>query len=222
MVKLPDSIDDDAAAAAMMLQGMTARYLLRETFRCTPDTVLLFHAAAGGVGLMVCQWAKAIGATMIGTVGSDEKAQLALAAGCTHVVNYRTEDYVALVRELTGGRGCDVVYDGVRQGYLSFIPRLPEAAGPMGQLWKRVRPGAALRHADPFRQGVAVRHTADDHDLYGAAGGSAPANAAELFGVVASGVVKIAPSRTYPLREAAQAHRDLEARKTTGSVVLVP
>jgi NADPH2:quinone reductase len=102
LVKLPDTIDD-VTAAAMMLQGMTVRYLLRETYPCTSDTVLLFHAAAGGVGLIACQWARAIGATMIGTVGSDAKAQLAKENGCTHVINYRTEDYVARVKEISGG-----------------------------------------------------------------------------------------------------------------------
>ena len=102
LVKIPNTIDD-TTAAAMMLQGMTVRYLLRETYRCTAETVLLFHAAAGGVGLIACQWAKAIGATMIGTVGSDEKAQLAKENGCRHVINYRTEDFVGRVREITGG-----------------------------------------------------------------------------------------------------------------------
>ena len=220
VVKLPDSIDD-VTAAAMMLQGMTARYLLRETYRCTPDTVLLFHAAAGGVGLIVCQWAKAIGATMIGTVGSDEKAQLALAAGCTHVINYRTEDYVARVRELTGGRGCDVVYDGVGK---DTFPSSLDCLKPRG-LW--VSFGNASGPVPPFDMQIlsakgslyatrptVMTYTAQRADLL--------ANAAELFGVVASGAVKIAPSRTYPLREAAQAHRDLEGRKTTGSIVLIP
>ncbi len=143
LVKLPDGIDD-VTAAAMMLQGMTARYLLRETYRCTPETVLLFHAAAGGVGLIVCQWAKAIGATMIGTVGSDEKAQLAKAAGCTHVINYRTEDYVARVREITGGVGCDVVYDGVGK---DTFPSSLDCLKPRG-LW--VSFGNASGPVPPF------------------------------------------------------------------------
>jgi NADPH:quinone reductase len=220
LVKLPDSIDD-VTAAAMMLQGMTARYLLRETFRVTPRTVMLFHAAAGGVGLIVCQWAKAIGATMIGTVGSDEKAQLALAAGCTHVINYRTEDYVARVRELTGGAGCDVVYDGVGK---DTFPSSLDCLKPKG-LW--VSFGSASGPVPPFDMQILsakgslyatrptmMTYTARREDLL--------ANAAELFDIVTSGAVEIAPSRTYPLREAAQAHRDLEARKTVGSVVLIP
>jgi NADPH:quinone reductase len=220
LVKLPDSIDD-VTAAAMMLQGMTARYLLRETFRVTPRTVMLFHAAAGGVGLIVCQWAKAIGATMIGTVGSDEKAQLALAAGCTHVINYRTEDYVARVRQLTGGAGCDVVYDGVGK---DTFPSSLDCLKPKG-LW--VSFGSASGPVPPFdiqilsakgslyvTRPTVMTYTARREDLL--------ANAAELFDIVTSGAVEIAPSRTYPLREAAQAHRDLEARKTVGSVVLIP
>ena len=205
----------------MMLQGMTARYLLRETYRCTPETVLLFHAAAGGVGLIVCQWAKAIGATMIGTVGSDEKAQLAKAAGCTHVINYRTEDYVARVREITGGVGCDVVYDGVGK---DTFPSSLDCLKPRG-LW--VSFGNASGPVPPFDMQIlsakgslyatrptVMTYTARREDLL--------ANANELFDVVGSGAVEIAPSRTYPLREAAQAHRDLEARKTTGSIVLIP
>ena len=220
LVKLPDSIDD-VTAASMMLQGMTARYLLRETYRCTPETVLLFHAAAGGVGLIVCQWAKAIGATMIGTVGSDEKAQLATAAGCTHVINYRTEDYVKRVREITQGVGCDVVYDGVGK---DTFPSSLDCLRPKG-LW--VSFGNASGAVPPFDMQIlsakgslyatrptVMTYTARREDLL--------ANAAELFAMVSSGAIEIVPSRSYPLREAAQAHRDLEARKTTGSIVLIP
>jgi NADPH:quinone reductase len=220
LVKLPDSLDD-VTAASMMLQGMTARYLLRETYRCTPETVLLFHAAAGGVGLIVCQWAKAIGATMIGTVGSDEKAQLATAAGCTHVINYRTEDYVKRVREITQGVGCDVVYDGVGK---DTFPSSLDCLRPKG-LW--VSFGNASGAVPPFdlqilsakgslyaTRPTVMTYTARREDLL--------ANAAELFAMVSSGAIEIVPSRSYPLREAAQAHRDLEARKTTGSIVLIP
>jgi NADPH:quinone reductase len=220
LVRLPNDIDD-VTAASMMLQGMTARYLLRETYRCTAETVLLFHAAAGGVGLIVCQWAKAIGATMIGTVGSDEKAQLATAAGCTHAINYRTEDYVRRVREITGGIGCDVVYDGVGK---DTFPSSLDCLRPKG-LW--VSFGNASGAVPPFDMQIlsakgslyatrptVMTYTARREDLL--------ANAAELFGMVSSGAIEIVPSRTYPLREAAQAHRDLEARKTTGSIVLIP
>jgi NADPH2:quinone reductase len=220
LVKLPDSIDD-VTAASMMLQGMTARYLLRETYRCTAETVLLFHAAAGGVGLIVCQWAKAIGATMIGTVGTDEKAQLASAAGCTHVINYRTEDYVKRVREITQGIGCDVVYDGVgKDTFPSSLDCLRpkglwvsfgNASGPVPLFDMQILSAKGSLYAT---RPTVMTYTARREDLL--------ANAAELFAMVSSGAIEIVPSRTYPLREAAQAHRDLEARKTTGSIVLIP
>jgi NADPH:quinone reductase len=220
LVKLPDAIDD-VSAAAMMLQGMTVRYLLRETYPCTAETVILFHAAAGGVGLIACQWAKAIGATIIGTVGSEEKAQLAEENGCTHVINYRTEDFVARVKEITGGRGCDVVYDGVGK---DTFPASLDCLKPKG-LW--VSFGNASGPVPPFDIAIlsakgslyatrptVMTYTARREDLV--------ANASELFAMVAKGAVKISASRTYPLREAAAAHRDLEARKTTGSIVLLP
>ena len=204
LVKLPDSIDD-VTAAAMMLQGMTARYLLRETYRCTPETVLLFHAAAGGVGLIVCQWAKAIGATMIGTVGSDEKAQLAKAAGCTHVINYRTEDYVARVREITGGVGCDVVYDGVGK---DTFPSSLDCLKPRG-LW--VSFGNASGPVPPFdlqilsakgslyaTRPTVMTYTARREDLL--------ANATELFDVVGSGAVEDR-ARAAPIRCAKRLRR---------------
>ncbi|MBC7830414.1 MAG: quinone oxidoreductase, partial [Hyphomicrobium sp.] len=188
LVRLPDDIDD-VTAASMMLQGMTARYLLRETYRCTPETVLLFHAAAGGVGLIVCQWAKAIGATMIGTVGSDEKAQLATAAGCTHAINYRTEDYVERVREITGGVGCDVVYDGVGK---DTFPSSLDCLRPKG-LW--VSFGNASGAVPPFDMQIlsakgslyatrptVMTYTARREDLL--------ANAAELFAMVSSGAIE--------------------------------
>jgi len=220
LVKLPDGIDD-VTAAGMMLQGMTVRYLLRETYRCTGETTLLFHAAAGGVGLIACQWARVLGATMIGTVGSPEKAELAKANGCTHVINYRTEDFVARVKEITDGRGCDVVYDSIGK---DTFPKSLDCLRPKG-LW--VSFGNASGPVPPFDLGLLsakgslfatrpslMTYTARREDLV--------ANAEELFGLVASGAIKIEVSRTYPLREAAEAHRDLEARKTTGSIVLVP
>lgn len=220
LVKLPDGIDD-TTAAAMMLQGMTARYLLRETYRCTPQTVLLFHAAAGGVGLIVCQWAKAIGATMIGTVGSQEKAQLAKANGCTHVINYRTEDYVARVREITGGKGCDVVYDGVGK---DTFPSSLDCLKPKG-LW--VSFGNSSGPVPPFDMAIlsakgSLYATRPTIMTYVAQRSDLLANARELFEMVGKGALKIAVSRTYALRDAAEAHRDLEARKTSGSIVLLP
>jgi NADPH2:quinone reductase len=218
LVKLPDFIDD-TTAAAMMLQGMTVRYLLRETYPCTSDTVLLFHAAAGGTGLIACQWARAIGATVIGTVGSDEKAQLAKENGCTHVINYRTQDYVARVKEITGGRGCDVVYDGVGK---DTFPSSLDCLKPKG-LW--VSFGNASGPVPPLDMMIlsakgSLFATRPSLMTYVARREDLVANAAELFDMVAKGAVKIGASRTYPLREAAAAHRDLEARLTTGSVVL--
>ncbi len=220
LVKLPDGIDDETAAG-MMLQGMTVRYLLRETYRCTAETTLLFHAAAGGVGLIACQWARVLGATMIGTVGSQEKAELAKANGCTHVINYRTEDFVTRVKEITDGRGCDVVYDSIGK---DTFPKSLDCLRPKG-LW--VSFGNASGPVPPFYLGLlsakgslfatrpsVMTYTARREDLV--------ANAEELFALVASGAIKIEVSRTYPLREAAEAHRDLEARKTTGSIVLLP
>jgi NADPH2:quinone reductase len=194
---------------------------LRETYSCTSKTVLLFHAAAGGVGLIACQWAKAIGATIIGTVGSEEKALLAQVNGCTHVINYRTEDYVARVREITGGRGCDVVYDGIGK---DTFPSSLDCLKPKG-LW--VSFGNASGPVPSFDLGVlsakgSLFATRPSLITYIGRREDLVANASELFDMVSRGAVRIAPSRTYPLREAAAAHRDLEARKTTGSIVLLP
>jgi len=220
LVKLPAGIDEETAAA-MMLQGMTVRYLLRETYPCTAKTVMLFHAAAGGVGLIACQWARAIGATMIGTVGSDEKARLAKEHGCTHVINYRTEDYVARVKEITQGEGCDVVYDSVGK---DTFPSSLDCLKPKG-LW--VSFGNASGPVPPFEIAIlsakgSLYATRPTLMTYVARRADLVANAAELFAMVGKGAVKIVVNRTYPLREAASAHRDLEARKTTGSVVLIP
>lgn len=220
IVKLPDGIDYKTAAA-MMLQGMTAQYLLKRTYAVQLGTVILWHAAAGGVGLIACQWAAHIGATVIGTVGSAEKAALAKAAGCAHVINYREENFVERVREITGGKGVDVAYDSVgkdtfpgsldcirsRGMWVSFgnasgsVPAFEIALlGAKGGLFA-TRP--SLMH-----------YTATREDLV--------ATASDLFTVVQAGIVKIAANQTYPLSAAADAHRDLEARKTTGSTVLLP
>jgi NADPH:quinone reductase len=220
LVKLPPGIDD-RTAAAMMLQGMTVRYLLRETYPCTAKTVMLFHAAAGGVGLIACQWARAIGATMIGTVSSDEKARVAKEHGCTHVINYRTEDYVARVKEITNGEGCDVVYDSVGK---DTFPSSLDCLKPKG-LW--VSFGNASGPVPPFEIGIlsakgSLYATRPTVMTYTARRADLLANAADLFDMVGKGAVEIVVNHTYPLREAAAAHRDLEARKTTGSVVLIP
>lgn len=220
VVALPDAIDD-RTAAAMMLQGMTAQYLLRRTYRVQPGDAILLHAAAGGVGLIASQWARHLGATVIGTVGSDEKAELARAHGCHHVIVYSRENFVERVREITSGQGVAVVYDSV--GKETFLGSL-DCLRPLGMM---VSFGNASGPVPPFEPGILaakgslfltrptlMTYTAQRPDLL--------ASAADLFAVVQSGAVKIEVRQTYPLAEAAQAHCDLEARRTTGSTVLLP
>jgi len=219
VVKLPDAIDYQTAAA-MMLQGMTTRYLLRKTYNVGPGTVMLFHAAAGGVGLIACQWAASLGATIIGTVGSAEKAELARAHGCTHVINYREEDFVARVNEITGGAKCDVVYDSV--GKDTFPASLD--CLKMRGLW--VSFGNASGKVPPLDVGMLAAKgslfvTRPTLASYIATRAELEETANDLFEVVTSGKVKINVNQTYRLSEAAQAHRDLEARKTSGSTVLL-
>jgi len=217
LVKLPEAISYEVAAAAM-LQGMTVRYLFRETYVAGPETVMLFHAAAGGVGLIACQWAKALGATLIGTVGSDEKATLAMEHGAAHVINYRREDFVARVREITGGKGCDVVYDSIGK---DTFPGSLDCLKSRG-LW--VSFGNASGPVPPFELSLlkgslyAARPTLM---AYTASHDALAANAADLFDMIARGSVRIEINQKYALKDAAVAHRDLEARKTTGSSVLV-
>ncbi len=219
VVKLPPEIDDKTAAA-MMLQGMTVRYLLRKTYDVGPETVMLFHAAAGGVGLIASQWASALGATVIGTVGSAEKAQLARANGCTHVINYREEDFVERVREITGGALCDVVYDSVgKDTYPGSLDCLKRRG-----LW--VSFGNASGKVPPVDIGILAAKgslflTRPSLAAYTTTREELEETAADLFNMVTSGKVEINVNQTYPLREAAQAHRDLEARKTTGSTVFL-
>lgn len=220
VVKLPDAIAYQTAAA-MMLQGMTAEYLLLRTFKVGPETTLLFHAAAGGVGLIACQWARHLGATIIGTVGSDDKAEQARAAGCTHVINYRRENFVERVRELTGGKGCDVVYDGIGK---DTYPGSLDCLKPRG-LW--VSFGAASGKIEGFDLGLlaakgSLYATRPTLFTYIARREDLVASANALFDVVARGIVTINVNQTYPLAAAADAHRDLEARRTTGSTVLLP
>ena len=216
LVRIPDAISY-SEAAAMMLQGMTVRYLFRETYDVKPGTVMLFHAAAGGVGLIACQWARALGATLIGTVGSEEKAQLARAHGATHTINYRTEDFAGRVMELTDGAGCDVVYDSIGK---DTFPKSLDCLKPKG-LW--VSFGNASGPVPAFDLQLLrgslfacrpslMAYTARREDLV--------ANAEDLFSMVTSGKIRIEVSRSYPLRDAGEAHSDLEARKTTGSIVL--
>ncbi len=220
VVAIPDGISDQTAAG-MMLQGMTVRYLLRETYKVGPGTVILFHAAAGGVGLIACQWARHLGATLIGTVGSDDKGELAKANGATHVINYRTENFVERVKDLTGGEGCDVVYDAIGR---DTFPASLDCLKPRG-LW--VSFGSASGPVDAFDMGLLAKKgslfaTRPTLFTYVAKRQDLVANAAELFDVVGRGIVTIAVNQTYALKDAASAHRDLEARRTTGSTVLLP
>lgn len=220
LLKLPDAISFETGAA-MMLQGLTAAYLLRKTYRVQPGDAVLIQAAAGGVGLIACQWARALGATVIGTVGSPAKAELAKAHGCHHVINYSTENFPARVREITNGEGVAVVYDGV--GKDTFAGSL-DSLRPMGMM---VSFGNASGPVPPLdlivlsqkgslfvTRPTLMNYTAKREDLV--------ALGSELFDVVVSGQVKIEVNQSYPLKDAAQAHRDLEARKTTGSTILIP
>jgi NADPH2:quinone reductase len=222
VVRLPDEIDFETGAA-MMLKGLTAQYLLRKTLPqggLAAGDFVLFHAAAGGVGLIACQWAKALGLQLIGTAGSDEKCALALAAGAAHAINYRREDFAARVREITGGRGVKVVYDSV--GADTFEGSL-NCLSPFGLLASF---GNASGMAPPLNLGslaakgslYVTRPTLFTHL---ATRESSQAMADELFAVVLGGQVKIHVEQRYPLAEVAQAHRELEARTTIGSGVLL-
>ena len=219
LVPLPDGIED-RTAAAMMLKGMTAWYLLRRTVAVQKGDTILLHAAAGGVGLIAAQWAHALGATVIGTAGSDEKAELARAHGCHHVIVYTREDFVARVREITGGAGVRVAYDSVGQATfrgsldclrpLGTLALFGQSSGPV-----TVFDPALLAKGSYFLTRPSLFHyVAQREDLVTAA--------RELFDVVQSGKVKVEVRQTYPLAEASRAHADLEARKTTGSTVLLP
>lgn len=219
LVRLPDSIGFEQAGG-MMLKGMTAQYLLRRTYRVQPGDAILVHAAAGGVGLILCQWAKALGATVIGTVGSEEKAAAARAHGCDHTILYRRENFAERVREITAGAGVAVVYDSV--GKDTFMDSL-DCLRPLGMM---VSFGSASGPVAPFDLGLLAKKgslflTRPTLFTYIAARADLTAMATELFEVVASGKVKIEVNQTYPLREAERAQADLEARRTSGSTVLL-
>ena len=220
IVKLPDSIAFDTAAA-MMLQGLTVQYLTRQTYKVKPGETVLMHAAAGGVGLIACQWLKHLGATVIGTVGNDEKAEIAKAHGCDHTILYRDEDIAARVRDITDGKGVPVVYDSV--GKSTLMASLDSLA-PRGLL---VSFGNASGPVDNFNLGVLAQKgslyvTRPTLMTYIAERENMIQMARDLFEVVESGVVKIKINQRYKLSEAAQAHDDLEGRKTTGSTILEP
>ena len=220
LIKIPDAISDETAAG-MMLKGMTTRYLLRATYKVKAGETILMHAAAGGVGLILCQWAKALSVTVIGTTGSDAKIDIAKAHGCTHVINSSKEDVVARVKEITGGKGVPVVYDGV--GQATFMTSL-DCLSPRGLL---VSFGNASGPVKSFDLGILAgkgslyvtrptlfHYTATEADL--------TETATNLIDVVKSGKVKIPINQRYALSDVVQAHSDLEARKTTGTTVLIP
>jgi NADPH2:quinone reductase len=219
LVRLPDDIDD-RTAACIMLKGLTAQYLLLQTTQIEPGDTILMHAAAGGVGQIACQWAKHLGATVIGTVGSDEKVALARANGCDHVIVYTREDFVERVREITGRRGLRVVYDGV--GKDTFAGSL-DCLQPRGLL---VMFGQASGMVPPFDLGAlsvkgSLYVTRPTLGTYAATPEALRRMAGDLFAVVRSGAVRILPPQQFSLREAGAAHAALEARATTGSIVLV-
>lgn len=220
LVKIPAGIDDKTAAA-MMLKGLTSQYLLRRTYRVKKGDTILMHAAAGGVGQILCQWARALGATVIGTVGSDEKAALAKKAGCKHVIVTSREKFVERVKEITKGKGVPVVYDGV--GKDTFMDSL-DCLAPFGLMASFGNASGAVTQFNPgvLAQKGSLYLTRPTLITYTASREALLSAARELFALVKSGKVKIAINQTYPLREAAQAQRDLESRKTTGSTVLIP
>jgi len=220
LVPLPDDIDDETAAA-VMLKGMTARYLLRQTHEVKPGDVILVHAAAGGVGLIACRWAHHLGATVIGTVGSEAKAELARANGCDHVIDYTREDFAARVRELTGGRGVRVVYDSVGKATWDRSLDCLQPRGLMVSFGNASGPVPAVSPLVLSAKGslfltrpTLMAYTASREELLD--------NAREVIEAVRSRVVTPRIGGRYALAEAARAHRDLEARRTTGSLVLLP
>ena len=220
LVKLPAAISDETAAG-MMLKGMTARYLLRATYVVKPGDTILLHAAAGGVGLIMSQWAKALGATVIGTVGSDAKAATARAHGCDHVINYSTEDTVKRVRELTGGKGVPVVYDGVGKDTLMISL---DCLSPRGLLVSFGNASGAVPPLDLLLLSAkgSLYVTRPTLNTYTASDADLQETAQDLVDVVASGKVKIPVNQRHALADVVQAHRDLESRRTTGTTVLLP
>jgi NADPH:quinone reductase len=219
-VKLPANISYEQAAA-MMLKGMTVEYLVRRTFKVERGQNVFMHAAAGGVGLILCQWANHLGANVIGTVGSKDKAALAKANGCHHTILYRDEDFVARVKEITGGKLCEVVYDGI--GKTTF-PGSLDCLAPLGMF---VSFGSASGQIDAFninllQQKGSLFATRPTLNTYAAKRADLLDIANNLFAVVGSGAVKIPVNQKYALRDAVKAHRDLEGRATTGSSILVP
>ena len=220
VVKLPDNIPYEQAAG-MMLKGMTAQYLLNRTYKVVKGTIVLIHAAAGGVGLIACQWANHLGATVIGTVGSKDKADLAKKNGAHHTILYRDEDFVAKVKEITSGKLCDVVYDGI--GKTTF-PASLDCIRPLGTFASF---GSASGPIEAFNINIlqtkgSLFATRPTLNTYVAKRDDLVKTASDLFDKVGSGAVKIPINQKYPLKDAQKAHRDLEGRDTTGSSILIP
>jgi NADPH2:quinone reductase len=220
LVPLPDGVSDEVAAS-VMLKGLTAWYLLRRTFPVGPEHTVLIHAAAGGVGQLSVQWAKALGATVIGTAGGPDKTARVRELGADHAIDYRSEDFVSRVREITDGQGCHVVYDGVgRDTYpgsldclrpLGMWVTFGQASGPLPPVDAQLLSAKGSLFMTRPTLGTYIHDTADLH-----------AGAAELFDVIASGGVRVAVNHRWPLAQAAEAHRALEGRRTTGATVLLP
>lgn len=220
LVKLPDNIGDDVAAS-IMLQGMTVEYLIHRTFAVQPGMTVLWHAAAGGVGQIAVQWLKALGVEVIGTVGSAAKAEIARQLGCAHVINYSEEDVVARVREITGGKGVPVVYDSV--GKSTFEMSLNSLA-VRGTFVSFGNASGAVPAFEPLllTQKGSLFFTRPKLADYIAKREELEASAQALFERIATGAIRVSPSARYALADAAQAHRDLESRRTTGSIILLP
>ena len=219
-VKVPANISDEQAAA-MMLKGMTAQYLLKRTYKVEKGSTILVHAAAGGVGVILCQWGNALGATVIGTVGDEEKAKIAKANGAHHTILYRKEKFPEKVKEITGGKLCDVVYDGIGK---DTFPASLDCIRPLGMFASFGSASGPITAFDInlLQQKGSLFATRPTLNTYAAKREDLVATANDLFDIVGSGKVKIPVNQKYPLKEAQQAHRDLEGRKTTGSSILVP
>lgn len=220
VVQVPESVDDQTAAA-MMLKGLTAQYLIRQIHKVGPGDTILIHAAAGGVGLIVCQWAKSLGATVIGTVGSDAKADLAKANGCDHTIVYTREDFVARVNEITDGAKLPVVYDSIGK---DTFPASLDCLRPLGTMVSFGQASGPIAPVDLgiFAQKGSLYFTRPTLFNYAGTPESLRAMSEDLFSAVGSGAVKINIDQTFPLSEARAAHEALEGRKTTGSTVLLP
>ena len=220
LIRIPDAIDDKTAAA-MMLKGLTTQYLIRQTYRVKAGDTILLHAAAGGVGSIASQWLNKLGAQIIGTAGSPEKVALAKEQGCHHAINYRTEDWVKRVKEITGGQGVAVVYDAVGKDVFMQSLDCLRMRGYMVQFGNASGPAPDIPPLLLSQKG-SLFLTRPTLMSYTATRAELELSAGRVIDAITKGWIKIKVPHTYPLKDAAQAHRDLEARKTTGSVVLVP